>query len=141
MGANTKAEIYVHLWLLGPSGLGPLTSKREITGNRKPAVFPDPVWAQAIISPPLIPIGIEYFCTGVGFRYFVRTRFLSSWGPTDSTVNSRKGSGHPSLTLTGISSYYKKLSGKIRKCEVKHLEYTVNNNEDDKGDRMSVESA
>lgn len=58
------------------------------------------------MSPPAKPIGIEYFCTGVGLKYFVNTRFFSNWGPIVSTVNSVYGSGQPLLTSTGMSSYY-----------------------------------
>jgi hypothetical protein len=58
-------------------------------------------------------MGMEYFCTGVGFRYLVSTKFFRSWGPTDSTVNSSNGSGHPSLTLTGMSSYCKHMIEEI----------------------------
>lgn len=38
-------------------------------GRRKAAVLPDPVWAQAIKSRPLIITGIVCFWTGVGVVY------------------------------------------------------------------------
>ena len=40
---------------------------QEMMGKQKAAVFPDPVCAQAIRSRRARPMGIAYFCTGVGF--------------------------------------------------------------------------
>ncbi|KAK1281637.1 hypothetical protein QJS10_CPB22g01149 [Acorus calamus] len=57
--------------LLGP---GPFTI-RAMIGKQKAAVFPDPVWAQAIKSLPAISTGIAYRCTGVGFTYPHRLTF------------------------------------------------------------------
>lgn len=53
---------------LGGGG-GPLSNTILRMGRRKAAVFPEPVWAQAIRSRPPIMIGKAYFCTGVGLEY------------------------------------------------------------------------
>ena len=46
---------------------GPTVNARLRIGKRNPAVFPEPVCAQAMRSRPFVTIGIEYFWTGVGF--------------------------------------------------------------------------
>lgn len=38
-------------------------------GNKKAAVFPEPVWAHAIRSRPEDITGMEHFCIGVGILY------------------------------------------------------------------------
>ena len=38
-------------------------------GKQKAAVFPEPVWAQAIKSLPFRQMGMEYLWTGVGLVY------------------------------------------------------------------------
>lgn len=40
---------------------------QEMMEKQNAAVFPDPVCAQAIRSRRARPMGIAYFCTGVGF--------------------------------------------------------------------------
>jgi hypothetical protein len=46
--------------------LGPEEKEAERMGKRKPPVFPEPVWAQAMRSRPPATMGMEYFWTGVG---------------------------------------------------------------------------
>lgn len=48
---------------------GPLSYIWFRIGTRKAAVFPEPVWAQAMRSRRAIMMGIAYFCTGVGLSY------------------------------------------------------------------------
>jgi len=52
------------------------------------AVFPDPVWAQAIRSRPAEIMGIPCFWTGVGFTYpdFFTFLFSDSQSPASSKV-------------------------------------------------------
>ena len=53
---------------------GPLLRIMEMMGNKKAAVFPEPVCAHAIRSLCAIMIGTAYFCTGVGFMYCANYR-------------------------------------------------------------------
>ena len=50
----------------GGGGGGPALKMRLRTGRRKAAVFPEPVWAQAIRSRLPTIMGMAYFWTGVG---------------------------------------------------------------------------
>lgn len=50
-------------------------------GKQKAAVFPDPVWAQAMRSRPCRQMGMEYRCTGVGLVYLHRFTLPPRLGP------------------------------------------------------------
>ena len=58
-----------------------------ITGRRKAAVFPDPVWAQAIISFAARMLGIAHFWTGVGCLYPSVFRFCNSCSDSLLSLN------------------------------------------------------
>ena len=76
-------------------------------GNKKPAVFPDPVCAHAIRSRLEIPMGMEYFCTGVGLVYPHRLVVRIRSSPSMSTSKLSMGSGTFSPDVsTGMSSYW-----------------------------------
>ena len=60
----------------------------EMIGNKKAAVFPEPVWAQAIRSLPSIIIGTACFCTGVGLEYWANCEMEKS---SPSTNVASKG--------------------------------------------------
>ena len=49
---------------------------------------------------------MEYFCTGVGFKYLVNIKFFFSCSPIASAVNSAMGGGQLALASTGMSSYF-----------------------------------
>jgi len=103
VGASTSAEGYALPY--GCLGGGFLSSW-FMMGRRKAAVFPEPVCAQLIRSRLLPTIGIEYFCTGVGFLYPASLMFLIS-------LSSKRDSGQAVMCAgqslpevsTGISSY------------------------------------
>lgn len=79
-------------------------------GRRNAAVFPDPVWAQAIKSRPASEIGMACFCTGVGLSYFARRTLFIREGAKSSSANELHPSGTSApLTSTGMSSYLSKL--------------------------------
>ncbi len=79
-------------------------------GKQKAAVLPDPVCAHAIMSRPPRPMGIAYFCTGVGFVYLQRRMLPISASPRSrsSKVSMCAGTSRP-LVSTGMSSYASKL--------------------------------
>ena len=54
----------------GGGGGGPFSQIMERMGRRKAAVFPDPVWAQAMRSLLAMMMGRAYFWTGVGLEYW-----------------------------------------------------------------------
>ena len=54
----------------GGGGGGPPWKTRLRMGRRKAAVFPEPVWAQAMRSLLLRMMGMACFCTGVGLLYW-----------------------------------------------------------------------
>mmetsp|Transcript_17081 Transcript_17081/g.59917 ORF Transcript_17081/g.59917 Transcript_17081/m.59917 type:complete len:277 (-) Transcript_17081:275-1105(-) len=95
-----------------PSGTGsaPTVIIFWMTGNRKPPVLPDPVCAHAIMSRPARPIGMAYFCTGVGRLKPHSSRLRHSTSPMWSTSNDSMHGGTSSPDVsTGMSSYLSKL--------------------------------
>lgn len=52
-----------------------------IIGRTNAAVFPDPVWAHAMMSFPAQMMGRAHFWTGVGSLYPLRAMFRWSWSP------------------------------------------------------------
>jgi hypothetical protein len=77
---------------------------------RKAAVFPDPVWAQAIRSRPPQTMGTECFCTGVNLLYPIRAQLFRITSPKSRSASSATdvGTSFP-VASTGMSSYLSKL--------------------------------
>ena len=83
-------------------GMAPRLLICAMTGNRKPPVLPDPVCAHAIRSRPAYPMGMEYFCTGVGRVNLDSAMLAIMRSPRISELNSSRGSGQPSPLRRGV---------------------------------------
>lgn len=79
-------------------------------GKQNAAVLPEPVCAHAIMSRPARPIGMAYFCTGVGLVNLQRRMLAIRPSPRSScsNVSTCAGTSWP-LVSTGMSSYASKL--------------------------------
>lgn len=99
-------------------GGGPSLSILAQSGNRYEAVFPDPVYAQAIKSRRMRYIGIACFYTGVGVSYYNLYMLFNIVGWTSQSWNESMV-GISSLTSTGMSSYFSKLRPVSTECSEK----------------------